>query len=177
MSEEIIIVSGTNRKAAMSYQISLTYQQLLKDLGVKSTIIDLMLLPDDFSFSALYEHSGKNDAFNKYREMMLNGKKFVFVVPEYNGSFPGVLKTFIDGLEFPNTFTNKKCALVGVSSGIQGAGLALSHLTDIFHYCGMNVLAQKPKLSHIDDNFENGEVINELYMTLLKDQAQKLVEF
>ena len=41
---------------------------------------------------------------------------------------------------------DKKAALVGISSGVQGAGLALSHLTDIFNYCGMHVLAQKPKL-------------------------------
>jgi len=177
MTEDILIISGTNRKASMSYQIALIYQQLLKDIGVGSQIIDLQLLPEDFSFSALYEMSGKNQSFNKYREMMVKGQKFVFVVPEYNGSFPGVLKTFIDGLEFPGSFKNKKCALVGVSSGIQGAGLALSHLTDIFHYCGMNVLAQKPKLAHIDDHFENGEVINELYVTLLRDQAEKLVSF
>lgn len=177
MTDKVYIISGTNRVASMSYQIALIYQALLKDLKTESEIIDLQLLPEDFTFSALYEMSGKNEAFNKYRQMMAEGKKFVFVVPEYNGSFPGVLKAFIDGLEFPNSFRDKKCALVGVSSGIQGAGLALSHLTDIFNYCGMHVLAQKPKLAHIDDHFNNGEVVNELYVSLLKEQAEKLVEF
>lgn len=177
MSEKIIIISGTNRKSSMSYQIALHYQGILKELGVDSELIDLEKLPEDFAFNALYEHSGKNPAFNKYRQLMIEGKKFVFVVPEYNGSFPGVLKTFIDGLAFPHSFKDKKCALVGVSSGIQGAGLALSHLTDIFHYCGMNVLAQKPKLAHIEDHFIEGEIINELYQTLLKDQAERLIRF
>ncbi|MDX1629181.1 MAG: NAD(P)H-dependent oxidoreductase [Fulvivirga sp.] len=177
INQRITIISGTNRRSSMSYQISLLYGEILKELGVDSQIIDLQLLPEDFTFTALYEKSGKNPAFNKFREMMVACQKFVFVVPEYNGSFPGVLKAFIDGLEFPGSFKNKKCALVGVSSGIQGAGLALSHLTDIFHYCGMNVLAQKPKLAHIDDHFTNGEMINELYVTLIKDQAEKLVAF
>lgn len=175
--DKIVIVSGTNREKSMSFQIALLYQKLLTDLGVTSEIIDLEKLPTDFTFSALYENAGKNEAFNHFRKLMVEGKKFVFIVPEYNGSFPGVLKAFIDGLEFPGSFKDKKCALVGVSSGIQGAGLALSHLTDIFHYCGMNVLAQKPKLARIDDHFEEGEIINELYITLITDQAKRLVEF
>lgn len=175
--QKIIIVCGTNRTDSVSWQISLIYQQILNDMGIENDLIDLTDLPHDFAFSALYENSGKNEAFNPFREIMAAHKKFVFIVPEYNGSFPGVLKTFIDGLKFPDSFRDKKCALVGVSSGIQGAGLALSHLTDIFHYCGMHVLALKPRLSHIEKNFREGTIMNELYMTLLQDQAKKLIEF
>jgi len=110
---------------------------------------------------------------------MLETEKFVFIVPEYNGSFPGVLKTFIDGLAFPATFNNKKCALVGISSGVLGAGMALSHLTDIFNYCGMNVLALKPKLANIKDNvdMDKDEITNNLYKELLATQAMQLVDF
>lgn len=175
--QKIVIVCGTNRSDSVSYQIALIYQEILARMGVDNELIDLSDLPHDFAFSALYENSGKNQAFNPFREIMAKHKKFVFIVPEYNGSFPGVLKTFIDGLKYPDTFRDKKCALVGISSGIQGAGMALSHLTDIFHYCGMHVLAQKPKLSHIEEHFREGTIINELYMTLLQDQASKFIEF
>ena len=174
----ITIVSSTNRNDALSYQISLLYQQVLADLCAESEILNLNDLPADFAFSALYENSGKNEQFNTFRTHMSQAQKYVFIVPEYNGSFPGVLKTFIDGLEYPNTFKNKKCALVGLSSGVQGGGLALSHLTDIFNYCGMNVLALKPKLArieaHIDGDFQ---ITNNLYMQLLKEQAEKFIEF
>ncbi|UII27280.1 NAD(P)H-dependent oxidoreductase [Fulvivirga maritima] len=175
--EKIIIICSTNRVDSMSYQISLLYQEVLKDMNVESEILDLKELPSDFAFSALYENSGQNHDFNPFREVMLENNKFVFIVPEYNGSFPGVLKTFIDGLQFPDSFTDKKCAMVGVSSGIQGGGMALSHLTDIFNYCGMHVLAQKPKLSHIDKHFQDGSMVNELYSTLIKEQAEKLIKF
>ncbi|ELR71841.1 NADPH-dependent FMN reductase [Fulvivirga imtechensis AK7] len=175
--QKIVIVCGTNRSDSVSYQIALIYKEILNHMGVGNELIDLSDLPHDFAFSALYENSGRNDAFNPFREIMVNHKKFVFIVPEYNGSFPGVLKTFIDGLKYPDTFRDKKCALVGISSGIQGGGLALSHLTDIFHYCGMHVLAHKPKLSHIERHFQEGTIINELYMTLLQEQAEKLIEF
>ena len=173
----ITIVSSTNRTDSISFQISQLYQNILNDLDEASQIIDLNELPGDFTSTALYENSGKNMEFNKLRELMKSSEKFVFIVPEYNGSFPGVLKAFIDGLEYPGTFRGKKCALVGLSSGVQGAGLALSHLTDIFNYCGMHVLALKPKLARIEANMEDTKITNQLYNDLLKEQALSLLSF
>jgi chromate reductase, NAD(P)H dehydrogenase (quinone) len=175
--EKIVIVCGTNRNESVSLQIAEIYKDLLHSLGQDSELIDLRQLPPDFAFTALYENAGSNPDFNEYREMMARADKFVFIVPEYNGSFPGILKTFIDGLKYPVTFRDKKCALVGLSSGMQGAGLALSHLTDIFHYCGTTVLALKPKFGNIGTNFEEGKIVNKLYRDLLKEQAQKLIMF
>ncbi len=172
-----IIVCGTNRKNSVSKIISGIYQNLLQDHGITAEVIDLAELPADFTHSALYENAGKNDDFNIYRVKMLEAQKYVFIVPEYNGSFPGVLKAFIDGLQFPNTFPDKKCALVGLSSGVQGAGLALSHLTDIFNYCGMNVMALKPKLARIEENMTAEEIDNALYKELLEQQVEKLIRF
>ncbi len=175
----ITIVSGTNRNDAVSQRISRIYQKVLDAQNVENQIIDLNDLPRDFAFSALYEKSGKNELFNTFRKKMKNSEKFVFIVAEYNGSFPGVLKMFIDGLEFPDTFHNKKCALVGLSSGVQGGGLALSHLTDIFNYCGMHVLALKPKLAQIDINMDKDkqEITNDLYRELVETQVSQLVDF
>jgi len=175
----ISIVCGTNRKEAVSKKLSRIYQNLLKAEGVESQIIDLSDLPPDFIFSALYEKAGKNELFNTIRRKMLESEKFIFVIPEYNGSFPGVLKVFIDGLKFPDTFTGKKCALVGLSSGVQGAGLALSHLTDIFNYCGMNVLALKPRLANIGQNMdmEAEKITNLLFQELVENQVRDLIKF
>ena len=175
----ITIISGTNRSNALSLKLSRIYQKFLNNLDAPSQIIDLSELPPDFAFSALYEQSGRNKLFNVFRQQMKDSDKFVYIVPEYNGSFPGILKTFIDGLEFPVSFQNKKCALVGLSAGEQGAGLALSHLTDIFNYCGMHVLALKPKLAQIEENMdvEKEEITNPLYKELIETQARQLVAF
>ncbi len=172
----ITVVCSTNRKDAVSHTVANAYTNILKSLQVAHQFINLADLPEDFTFSALYENSGKNEDFNTYRNMMLHSEKFVFIVPEYNGSFPGVLKAFIDGLQFPDSFAGKKAALVGVSSGIQGAGLALSHLTDIFNYCGTHVLALKPKLMHIEENMSDGN-LSEEYLQLLEQQVNDLINF
>jgi NAD(P)H-dependent FMN reductase len=173
----ITIISGTNRQNSVSAKVANLYQSLLLKHQVESNIIDLADLPKDFLYTALYENNGKNPEFNKFLKQLRSSDKYVFIIPEYNGSFPGALKAFIDGMEYPNSFQNKKCALVGISSGMQGAGLALSHMTDIFNYLGMNVLALKPKLARIESNFDGQEVTDKLYSQLLEEQVKKLLEF
>jgi len=173
----ITIIAGTNRKKSVSSQVAKLYASLLSKKGQESSIIDLAELPSDFTATALYENSGKNDEFNPFREQISQSDKFIFIIPEYNGSFPGVLKAFIDGLEYPDSFKNKKCALVGISSGVQGGGLALSHMTDIFNYLGMHVLALKPKLAKIEANFDGEVITDKLYNQLLNEQIQQLIDF
>lgn len=177
MSQSITLICGTNRNDALSLGITEIYQQFLIKEGCETTLINLSKLPIDFAFSALYDNYYKNEAFNYYVDVMLQSKKYVFVVPEYNGSFPGALKTFIDGLEYPNTFRNKKGALVGISSGGHAASLALSHMTDVLNFCGLNILAYKPRLDRIEHNFENGILTNAKYLSMLERQVKMLIEF
>ncbi len=173
----ITIVIGTNRKNSISKQVAVYYQSILSNKGVESRLVDLVDLPHDFLETALYENNGANSKFNEMREQVQSADKLVFVVPEYNGSFPGILKTFIDGLKYPEGVRDKKAALIGVSSGVQGGVFAMSHLTDIFNYLGMHVLALKPKLAAIERNINDGSITNELYNNLLNEQAEKLISF
>ncbi len=173
----INIIVGTNRKNSVSFALAKLYQQILMDKGNQSEILNLQDLPNDFVFSALYENNGKNAEYNLFHEKVKAGDKYVFIVPEYNGSFPGILKAFIDGMTYPNSFRNKKCALVGLSSGVGGGGIALSHLTDIFHYLGMHVLPLKPKLAKIEKNMSDNLLTNRLYTELLQSQAEMLINF
>lgn len=173
----IQIILGTNRKNSVSKQIAQQYKAILQELGADSEILELERLPADFTKTALYENSGKNQEFNRLIQRLETSRKFVFIVPEYNGSFPGILKTFIDGMSYPNPLKDKKAALVGLSAGVGGAGLALSHLTDIFHYLGMHVLALKPKLTGIEQHMSDNLLTNKFYVELLETQAKMLLDF
>ena len=173
----ISIIVGTNRSNSKSKEVAQFYQNLLNNLNQENQIIDLTKLPNDFAFSALYENSGKNESFNVLKKMIETSDKYVFIVPEYNGSFPGVLKTFIDGLSYPNGLAHKKAALVGIADGVQGGALALSHLTDIFNYLGLNVLAQKVKIPFMKKNFVDGQITDPLILSLIEGQANLIVNF
>ncbi len=172
------IIIGTNRKEAVSKQVAAYYEKLLAKKQQSTLLIDLKDMPDNMITSGLYDQAGKSEQFQKrLQEKVDQCQKFIVVVPEYNGSFPGVLKVFIDGLKFPDSVKSKKCALVGVSDGVQGGVLAMSHLTDIFNYLGMHVLALKPKLSRISQHFDGRNFSNPLYAQLIEDQVDGLITY
>lgn len=173
----ITIIAGTNRPESISAMLAGQYQAMLKEKNIASQVVDLSSLPPDFTYSALYSNAGKDKQFNALTAKLALSEKFVFIVPEYNGSFPGVLKAFIDGMEYPNPLKEKKAALVGISSGVQGGSLALSHLTDILNYLGMHVLAQKPRLAKIEENIAENSLKNKLYIQLLQEQINALLVF
>jgi chromate reductase, NAD(P)H dehydrogenase (quinone) len=173
----LAIIVGTNRKASVSKKIAEYYKTLLSEYTSEINIVELSELPHDFAFSALYENNSKNEQFNVHLDIVNKASKYVFVVPEYNGSFPGVLKTFIDGFSYPNGLLHKKAALVGISSGVQGSALALSHLNDIFNYLGMNVLAQRVKIPLLSKNFVDGKITDPVIEKLIKEQVQLLMNF
>ena len=174
----ITIISGTNRPNSNSRIIADLYAEILaQKYRQPCQILDLQELPPDFMVTALYEHTGKNEDFNKLSKLLSASEKFVFVLPEYNGSFPGVLKAFIDGLSYPNTFRDKKAAMVAISNGTQGGLLAMSHLTDIFSYLGMHTLANKVRIPQIHNHLAENRLITTFYIDLLEQQAGQFLSF
>ncbi|MEM6299272.1 MAG: NAD(P)H-dependent oxidoreductase [Bacteroidota bacterium] len=169
----ITILSGTNRSSANSFVLAKYYQEKLEAQGEQTQILDLDTLPADFIVSALYENQGKNEVFNGFVETIKASEKIIMVVAEYNGSFPGVLKAFIDGMPYPEGFQRKKFALVGLSAGTQGAALALSHLTDILNYLGGFVYPLKVRLPIFSaESLKKGA-----YDKLIEEQLTGLTEF
>jgi NAD(P)H-dependent FMN reductase len=97
-------------------------------------------------------------------------------LPEYNGSFPGILKSFIDCIK-PAHFAGKKIALVGVSDGHAGGLRPLDQMTAIFHHIKTNVYFDKPKLSSIESNFDTEDKMTEVYLNKLKKQMEGFLKF
>ncbi|NVO31262.1 NADPH-dependent FMN reductase [Hymenobacter lapidiphilus] len=174
----LTIVVGTNRPDSRARRLADLYACLLAEHDVEASILDLLELPADFTFSALYANAGSHDGFNRLAEQASAADKLVFIVPEYNCSFPGVLKAFIDGLPYPSALSNKKAALVGLSSGGQGGLLALNHLTDVLMYLGTAVLPQRVRLPFIDKHLnDDGELTEPFYEMLLREQIPHLLRF
>lgn len=174
----ITIVAGTNRPNSRARRIADLYHSLLQDLKAESQILDLADLPADASVAALYDNAGQHAGFNRLVAQAEAADKLVLIVPEYNCSYPGVLKIFIDGLPYPGGIRGKKAALVGLSSGTQGGLLALGHLTDVLMYLGTAVLPARVRLPLIDKYLSSeGELSHPLYQQLLREQAEQLVAF
>ena len=135
--------------------------------------MDLGDLPSDFIFSALYGH--QNDQFNAIvNDKIVKATGLVIISPEYNGSYPGVLKAFIDGWDRKFLF-NKRVALVGVASGRQGNARGMDHLTNVLNYLEMNVIPFKLPISKVHEEFnEEGQLTNEETVKALQKQIDGL---
>lgn len=172
----ILVLSTTNRPQSLTQVVAKYYVQYLHTKKIPAQLMQLTDLPTDFTHTALYAHKGKNKLFNQLANQIQRVQKYIFIVPEYNRSFPGVFKAFIDGLD-KNIFRNKKCALVGVSQGHQGAIIALSHLTDIFHHLGMTIYPIQPKLSKIATPTLASVQAHTGYLDKIKEQADGFIHF
>ena len=174
----ITLLAGTNRPNSRARRLANYYRALLTELGAESQILDLAELPADFMVTALYEQAGTHPEFNRLSALLDASPKLVLIVPEYNASFPGVLKAFIDGLPYPGGIRGKKAALVGLSSGGQGGLLAMTHLTDILMYLGTAVLPERVRLPFISQEMDDeGGLSSDLARQLLREQAQALLAF
>src|SRR5690606_41407500 len=87
--------------------------------------------------------------FKKILRIVKASDKFLYIIPEYNGSYPGALKVFIDACEFPASFYHKKAALVGHSSGKYGNIRGIDHFTGVCHYMQMHVMPLKIHIPYI----------------------------
>ncbi|MCO4292581.1 NAD(P)H-dependent oxidoreductase [Solitalea sp. MAHUQ-68] len=172
----ISIIAGTNRHDSKTLLVAKFYQQILAQKNVDAHLISLCDLPDNMLKSDLYGR--RSEQFQLIQDKVSATTKFIFVIPEYNGSFPGVLKLFIDGCKFPESFSGKKAALVGIADGTYGNIRGVEHFTGICNYIGITVLPTRihiPKINSVLDT--QGAIIDPTTLKFVNDQIDKLLVF
>lgn len=171
----ITIISGTNRKNSRSLLFAELYYNILKNKGIESQIFSLEEYPDNLSVHEIYKynHPEINKLVEKY---ILPSEKFAFIIPEYNGGVPGILKLFIDSVD-PKIFNGKKAGLIGVASGRSGNLRGLDHLSAMLNYLQTEVMAYKLPISRIDTLIQNNSVIDDATLKALELHADKLINY
>ncbi len=168
------IISGTNRKNSMTLKVAKEYAKLLSEFDIPNQLLDLSDLPQDFIFSALYGESNPEFS-NILDEYILSVEGLIIVSPEYNGSYPGILKAFIDGWN-PKKLNVKKAALVGVSSGRQGNSRGIDQLTNVLNYLAFVVAPFKIPVSKVTTVLdENGNITDEELKNAIKKQIIQII--
>lgn len=93
----------------------------------------------------------------------------VFVVPEYNGGFPGILKLFYDYLPFPKALNKVPVCLIGEAAGAFGALRPIEHFTQLLIYRQAHVFPERMFIQRVNDSFDEEE-------GLTSEKMQKLWE-
>lgn len=136
----ITIISGTNRDNNTK-KVALEYKRFLQEMGIES------------AFLALDEQDVyvRDELFLQMEEKYLRpAKKFIIIMPEYNGSYPGILKLMIDNTDILKVWWHKKVLLTGVSTGRAGNLRGMEHLTGSLMYLKMLVHPNRLPISVVD---------------------------
>ncbi|MCP4902335.1 MAG: NAD(P)H-dependent oxidoreductase, partial [bacterium] len=128
----ITVISGTNRPGSSTLKIATTVATELTALECESTLLDLAQLPPALFNPESYAQ--KPPEFERFQQAILDAHGIITVIPEYNGSFPGVMKYFIDMLRFPDCLVDQPVAFVGLSAGRWGALRAVEQLEMVYQY-------------------------------------------
>jgi len=115
----IVQLIATNRPGSNTAKVAAHVAEIYAAKGSPLEIVDLHKLPPEIFAPSSYAE--KPASFAPFQEALSKADGIVVVTPEYNGGFPGVFKYFIDMLKFPETFTGKPFAFVGLSAGGGGA--------------------------------------------------------
>jgi chromate reductase, NAD(P)H dehydrogenase (quinone) len=172
----ITVISGTNRPDSNTLKIAKEYVQLMEEQGVSVQLFSLEDLPREIAFTELF-----NNRSTRFQQIIdryiLPAEKFVIISPEYNGSYPGILKTFLDAMH-PDLNRGKKVGLIGVSNGRAGNLRGLDHLTGVLHYLGMHVHPNRLPVSVVSTLLDDqGKLRDEYTRGVLKKHAGDVVNW
>lgn len=161
------IISGTNRPGSNTLKVAKQYQFFLKEKGIEAGLLSLEtvnVMTRDTDFEKLE------------REILIPTNKFIFISPEYNGSFPGVLKMLFDTSKTHTIWWHKKALITGVSSGRAGNLRGNDHLSAILNYLKITVHPNQLPISVIDKLMdEQGNFIDQNTLKAIHHQLDDFI--
>lgn len=165
----ITVISGTNRKDSRTILVAGQYLQYIRDLGREASLLSLEQLDLNRRTSAFEE---MEDTF------LIPAKGFVFILPEYNGSFSGAVKTMLDMSRYRECWWNKKALLTGVADGKGGNLRGMDHFTGVLNYLRITVHPNKLPISVIRTVLdESGHFIDPETIGAVNRQIREFLEF
>jgi len=173
---DLKIISSTDRPNSNALKISNYVRSMYEKEGVDVEVISLKDFPMDKVAGGMY---GKDllevKAFN---DPIINADGLVFVIPEYNGSFPGILKLFVDYLPFPEAFEKMPMAFIGEAAGAFGALRSVEQFQMIANYRNALQFPERVFIARVNKEFdEETGLKDEFTQSLLESQVTNFVKF
>ncbi len=164
----ITIISGTNRKDNVTRKVAAEYQRLLKE---KQVDVDILYL-DDVNLTE------RNEQFSYIeQELLVPAEKFIIISPEYNGSYPGILKLMIDNSDVARCWWHKKVLLTGISTGRAGNLRGMEHLTGSLLHMKMLVHPNRLPISVINTLMDDHSFTDINALKAIDNQLEEFLNF
>jgi NAD(P)H-dependent FMN reductase len=154
----IPVVLGTSRKGRMSAHAARFIVDLLNQrAGVTSALVDVSELP------LPVDDAGEAIKDATFAATMAAADALVIVAPEYNHSFPGLLKHALDSCL--NEYIHKAVGLVGVSSGPFAGIRVVQSLLPVMRELGLVTIFWDINFGNIGKVFDSdGRLLDEAFV-------------
>lgn len=175
---KIIGISGSLRKDSFNSWLLETAKEMAPEAGAEIGIFDIGTFP-------LFD---QDDEMNmppvvvEFKKKIEESDAVLFVSPEYNYSFSGVIKNAIDWGSRPwgkNSFVGKPAAIMGASSGHLGTARMQYHLRQVLHGAGMFALSRpEVMVAEAQNKFDgSGKLTDENTRKAVLEQLQALIDW
>lgn len=155
----IPVILGTVRQGRMSEPIArFILHELQQQTGIETTLIDIRQLPIPT------ENAGPQAQIPELAALMERADGYVIVTPEYNHTYPGLLKHILD-LNYKE-YLHKAVGVCGVSAGPFGGVRAIEALLPTFKAFGLSPIVTDLNFGNVDSLVDQtGRLTEEAYNT------------
>ncbi len=176
MSRKIGVIVGSLRKASYTRSVA---EELVRQLppGFEGRFVEVGHLP---LFNQDYDDESRTpESWTAFRKELEGFDGFVFATPEYNRSYPAVIKNALDVGSRPygsSKWDGKPAAVLSVSPGGYGGFGANHHLRQVLVFLNMRPVQQpEAYVPHVHTLLDSrGQVTDEGLMGFLKGVAEAL---
>jgi NAD(P)H-dependent FMN reductase len=133
-------------------------EQIEKRDSIKTELIDISELPMPV------DDAGEAIKDPTFSEKMVMADALVIVTPEYNHSFPGLLKHVLDSCL--KEYIHKAAGIVGVSAGAFGGVRAIQDLIPVIRELGLVNIFWDVNFGNVSNVFDNsGKLLDEAFVS------------
>jgi NAD(P)H-dependent FMN reductase len=165
----IPVILGTTRKGRMSANVAgFIVGQIENRNGVVTDLIDISKVPMPL------DDAGEGIKDPAFAQKMMMADALVIVTPEYNHSFPGLLKHVLDSCL--KEYIHKAAGIVGVSAGPFGGIRAIQDLLPVIRELGLVNIFWDINFGNIGNVFdESGKLLDEAFVARADKFLNELV--
>lgn len=154
----IPVILGTTRKGRMSaHAARFMAAQIARREGIVTELIDIGDIPMPI------DDAGEGIKDPAFSEKMIRADALVIITPEYNHSFPGLLKHVLDSCL--KEYIHKAAGIVGVSAGPFGGIRAIQDFLPVIRELGLVNIFWDVNFGNVGQVFdESGKLIDQAFI-------------
>jgi chromate reductase, NAD(P)H dehydrogenase (quinone) len=161
MMSRILAFAASTRSESFNKKLVAITAQGARQAGAEVTLIDLKDFPLPLFDQDLEAEQGMPENGKKLKKLFIDHDGLLIASPEYNSSFPAVLKNAIDWVSRPApgepslvAFRGKVATLMSASPGALGGLRGLVHVRSILGNIGVIVLPDQIAVAKAHEAFQ-----------------------